>query len=216
MSVIEATIASLQALVIPAMKLKARKDKKHRLVSQRKEKHPVLPPRQRGGGAHVRQPEVNNKIAGPSTVSLPRGGPETESELDSESEEEDFSETEETVGCTSAPIPKTEFRALIRKDRVCFLKAKVVPGQRVTDDPQNPWGMLKKMEGYVVAAHCTYMSFKAAPETPRSTPEQQDNSPPLRQTCSHIAALLFKVKAAVRNNLVNPACTSTACERKAA
>ena len=73
---------------------------------------------------------------------------------------------------------------------VTFVKAEVLPGQRVTEAPHKAWICLKKKEGYVSCAHCTCMAG-------------------LGEACSHIAAVLFAIEAVSSAGINNdPACTS--------
>ncbi|KAI8486970.1 hypothetical protein Bbelb_352300 [Branchiostoma belcheri] len=73
-----------------------------------------------------------------------------------------------------------------------YPRAKCRPSEKLNDIPHtDPTGTIKK----------AYCSCTAG----------------LSQTCNHVAALLFKVEAAVRTNMADPAaCTSTACQWNAA
>eukprot|EP00795_Rhopilema_esculentum_P004077 gene4077-20257_t len=64
----------------------------------------------------------------------------------------------------------------------CFLKAKVMPSHRVSGALHPPW-----------CAHCTCMAG-------------------LGETCSHIAAVLFKVEMGVKLGLSSESSTSEACK----
>ncbi|XP_046557794.1 uncharacterized protein LOC124266993 [Haliotis rubra] len=89
------------------------------------------------------------------------------------------------------------YNAIDDQSPYCFLKTKVIPSQRLRDKPHQPWVCVKKSEGTVFCAHCTCMAG-------------------LGEVCSHVAALLFKVDAAVRAGLTAKACTSEACKWNAA
>ncbi|XP_035665191.1 uncharacterized protein LOC118408483 [Branchiostoma floridae] len=71
-----------------------------------------------------------------------------------------------------------------------FLLAKCRPSQRINDIHHKTW-VCCHPTGTVRTAYCSCTAG-------------------LGQSCNHVAALLFKVEAAVRTNLVNPACTSIA------
>ncbi|KAK2180565.1 hypothetical protein NP493_437g00005 [Ridgeia piscesae] len=74
----------------------------------------------------------------------------------------------------------------------CILKADVIPSQRVNDTPHHPWVGLHEKDRVVTAAHCDCMAG-------------------LGESCSHVAALLFKVEAAVRLGYTRRACTELPC-----
>ncbi|WAR20906.1 hypothetical protein MAR_014880 [Mya arenaria] len=61
----------------------------------------------------------------------------------------------------------------------CFLRAAVTPSMRTRDKPHSAWVCLEKVSAEVYCAHCTCMAG-------------------LGETCSHVAAILFKVELAVR------------------
>uniref|UniRef100_A0A1X7UUJ3 SWIM-type domain-containing protein n=1 Tax=Amphimedon queenslandica TaxID=400682 RepID=A0A1X7UUJ3_AMPQE len=73
----------------------------------------------------------------------------------------------------------------------CTLK-KVRPSQRTNDKPHEAWVGLKKDAGDIITAHCSCMAG-------------------LGETCSHVAALLFKVEAFHRLELGKASCTSLPC-----
>lgn len=75
---------------------------------------------------------------------------------------------------------------------VCVMKAKVTPSQRIREKSHEPWVIIHKTNGYVVAAHCT---CKAG----------------LGEACSHVAALLFKINAASTLGLNTESKTSLKC-----
>ena len=72
------------------------------------------------------------------------------------------------------------------------LRAGVKPSMRINDDAHQPWVTINK-DGVVIAAHC---NCKAG----------------LGESCSHVAALLFKVEAAVRLGYTTLACTDVPCQ----
>jgi len=69
----------------------------------------------------------------------------------------------------------------------CLLKCDCRPSERLRDVPHKLWICISKEDGKVLKAHCTCMG-------------------------NHIAAALFRVEAAIRLGLNNPACTTKACE----
>lgn len=77
---------------------------------------------------------------------------------------------------------------------VCLVKTTVIPSQKVTDKKQwhQCWVCLDKQTGYVITAHC---SCKAG----------------AGEACSHVAAVLFKIEAAVKLDLNQQSKTSVAC-----
>ncbi|KAH3822281.1 uncharacterized protein LOC127881093 [Dreissena polymorpha] len=75
----------------------------------------------------------------------------------------------------------------------CALRAKVIPSQRVSEKPHQPWVYLDKQSSAVFCAHCTCVAG-------------------LGEVCSHVAALLFKMDTAVRLGLTSKSSTSDACK----
>lgn len=78
--------------------------------------------------------------------------------------------------------------------KYCFLKGDCRPSERLNDPPHKLWVcVLKGESNRIMSAHCTCMAG-------------------MSETCNHIAALLFRVDAAVTCGLTNPSCTAKACE----
>lgn len=77
--------------------------------------------------------------------------------------------------------------------KYCLLKADCRPSERLRDVPHKLWICFLEKEGKVVKAHCTCMAGMSS-------------------TCNHIAALLFRLEAAMRLGLINTSCTSKSCE----
>ena len=73
-----------------------------------------------------------------------------------------------------------------------IFRADVRPSYRVTEKPHHPWVAVSS-EGKVLAAHCDCMAG-------------------LGESCSHIAAVLFKIEAAVRGGYTTSACTDEPCQ----
>ena len=61
------------------------------------------------------------------------------------------------------------------------------------DTPHKVWVCVLKSDHTIKTAHCSCMAGMSA-------------------TCNHVAALLFRVEAAVRYGLTNPSCTAKSCE----
>jgi len=76
--------------------------------------------------------------------------------------------------------------------RLQYLSAKVIPSQRVSKKPYDAWVCVDG-NGTVKCAHCTCMAG-------------------LGQVCVHIAAVLFKVEAAVKLGFTKRSSTSEACK----
>ena len=75
----------------------------------------------------------------------------------------------------------------------CILKSECRKSEKINDPFHKLWVIFNKKSAKVMCAHCTCMAG-------------------LSQTCNHIAASLFRIEAAVRNGLTNPACTSEKSE----
>ena len=73
-----------------------------------------------------------------------------------------------------------------------LLKAEITPSQRLNERPHQAWVALTVNEATVIAAHCSCMAG-------------------LGESCSHIAALLFKIEAAVCSGFTRRSCTEEAC-----
>ncbi|XP_003730120.1 uncharacterized protein LOC115928222 [Strongylocentrotus purpuratus] len=86
---------------------------------------------------------------------------------------------------------QTVYHQVTSKGFIIF-SAAVKPSQRLNDAAHSPW-VATDNTGQVVAAHCTCMAG-------------------LGESCSHVAAVLFKVEAAVRLGYTTQACTDVACQ----
>ncbi|XP_057306788.1 uncharacterized protein LOC130644983 isoform X2 [Hydractinia symbiolongicarpus] len=71
-------------------------------------------------------------------------------------------------------------------------KCEVKPSYRTNDKPHQPWVALNQ-SGSVLAAHCSCMAG-------------------LGETCSHVAATLYKIEAAVRLGLTTQTPTDVPCQ----
>ncbi|XP_060601622.1 uncharacterized protein LOC132754891 [Ruditapes philippinarum] len=86
---------------------------------------------------------------------------------------------------------QTVFHLEIKGTSNLLMKANVKPSFRVNEDPHQSWVAISK-EGDIISAHC-------------------DCKAGLGESCSHVAAMLFKVEAAVRNGYTKQACTEQPC-----
>ena len=75
----------------------------------------------------------------------------------------------------------------------CYLKTDCRPSQKISNVCHRLWLLISKADGNVLRAHCTCMAGYGS-------------------TCNHVAAALFRVEAAMRLGLSNPACTTKPCE----
>ena len=80
--------------------------------------------------------------------------------------------------------------------RLCFLKCKCIPSQKVKSKPYDVWAVIVKDHlepgGEIKSAYCSCTAG-------------------LVGTCNHVVAMLFRVEAAVRFNITKPTCTSKLC-----
>ena len=72
----------------------------------------------------------------------------------------------------------------------CFLKTNCRPSERLNDPPHKLWA---KKQAKIMSVHCSCMAGMSG-------------------TCNHVAAMFFRVEAAVRLGLTNPTCTTKSCE----
>ena len=86
---------------------------------------------------------------------------------------------------------QTVFHFITSTGNVIF-KADVRPSWRVTEIPHHPW-VVTTSSGCIIAAHCDCMAG-------------------LGETCSHVAALLFKIEAAVRLGYATTVSTDVLCQ----
>ena len=70
----------------------------------------------------------------------------------------------------------------------CIIKGQYRPSQNVNQPFHSLWIIFQK-SGKIRSCHCTCVAGKS-------------------QVCNHVAAALYRIEAAVRNGLTNPACTS--------
>ena len=86
-----------------------------------------------------------------------------------------------------------QYNKIDESSKYCMMKTDCRKSERINDTFHKLWVILAKKTGKIVSAHCTCMAG-------------------LSQTCNHVAAALFRIEAAVRLGLTNPACTSSSSE----
>ena len=80
----------------------------------------------------------------------------------------------------------------LTRSNYCIFKSECRRSQSINDTYHKLWLVLEK-SAKIKACHCTCMAG-------------------MGQTCNHVASAMYRVEAAVRNGLANPACTSTSNE----
>ena len=80
----------------------------------------------------------------------------------------------------------------------CFLKYKVIPSHRVSNQPYDVWTLVKKdtpeTPGVdIIASYCTCVAG-------------------LQGGCNHVAGMLFRIESAVASGATHPSKTSTSCQ----
>ena len=74
--------------------------------------------------------------------------------------------------------------------KFCVLKTDCRKSQSIRDTNHKLWIVIEKKSAHIRSCHCTCMTG-------------------MSETCNHVAAAMFRIEAAVRTGLTNPACTST-------
>lgn len=82
------------------------------------------------------------------------------------------------------------YHGIDEKSKFCILKAECRKSQNIRDTNHKLWLVIEKKSAHVRSCHCTCMAG-------------------MSETCNHVAAAMFRIEAAVRNGLTNPACTSS-------
>ena len=75
----------------------------------------------------------------------------------------------------------------------CFIKTDCRASEKLRDPPHKLWACVSKKDAVIKSAHCNCMAGMSG-------------------TCLHVAAMLYRVEAAVRLGLTNPACTAKSNE----
>ena len=76
----------------------------------------------------------------------------------------------------------------------CIVKCKVTPSQRTSSSPYNVWAVIKKENpgGEIYSAYCSCTAGLAG-------------------SCNHVAAILFRIEAALSSGITKPTCTGKLC-----
>lgn len=90
-------------------------------------------------------------------------------------------------------LGEINYHSISDSSHFCFLKTDCRPSERLNNPPHKLWLCIKTDSTEMVSAHCTCMAGMSG-------------------TCNHVAAMLFRIEAAVRLGLTNPSCTSKSCE----
>ena len=85
------------------------------------------------------------------------------------------------------------YHPIDEKSKFCLLRADCRPSQRLNDTRHKIWVCVSKSDHKIKKAHCSCMAG-------------------MSETCNHVAALFFRVEAAVTSGLTNPSCTAKSCE----
>ena len=93
-------------------------------------------------------------------------------------------------------LGQIKYHTISSNSAICLMKSDCIPFKNFNDKEDNfhkIWVCVNKESGCIKGAHCTCMQGAL-------------------ETCNHVAALLFRVEAAVTTGLTNPSCTSKPCE----
>lgn len=82
-----------------------------------------------------------------------------------------------------------KYHKISEHDKHCILKSECRKSEKISDPFHKLWIIIEKSTAKIRSAHCTCMAG-------------------MSQVCNHVAAALFRIEAAVRLGLTNPACTS--------
>ncbi|XP_074612144.1 uncharacterized protein LOC141866531 [Acropora palmata] len=89
-------------------------------------------------------------------------------------------------------LKEVEYNGVSVDSDYCFMKARCTHSMSIHDVPHTSWVCAAKKSGEIASAYCTCVAGMSS-------------------SCIHVTALLFRVEAANRNGLTNPACTSREC-----
>ena len=76
----------------------------------------------------------------------------------------------------------------------CIIRTECRKSQNIRDSYHKLWIVVEKKTAIIRSCHCTCVAG-------------------MSETCNHVAAAMFRIEAAVRLGLTNPACTSSANKR---
>ena len=85
------------------------------------------------------------------------------------------------------------FHPITEKSKYAVFKGECRKSEKINDPFHKFWVVVEKNSSKIRSAHCTCMAG-------------------MSQTCNHVASALFRIEAAVRLGLTNPACTSIPSE----
>ena len=83
------------------------------------------------------------------------------------------------------------YHAIDINSKFCIIKIECRESQSIRDSYHKLWLVIEKKTANIRSCHCTCMAG-------------------MSETCNHVAAAMFRIEAAVRLGLTNPACTSSA------
>ena len=83
------------------------------------------------------------------------------------------------------------YHCIGESSKFCILKSQCKKSQNIGDISHKLWLVVEKKSALIRSCHCTCMAG-------------------MSETCNHVAAAMFRIEAAVRSGLTNPACTSSA------
>lgn len=87
-------------------------------------------------------------------------------------------------------LGRISYNQIAETSKYCILRADCGASERINDPFHKVWVCIEKKDACkIIVAHCTCMAG-------------------MSETCNHVAALLFRVEAAVCCGLTNPSCTT--------
>ena len=85
-------------------------------------------------------------------------------------------------------LQKLSYHCISEESPFCAIKGECRHSQRINDTSHKLWLIIEKENAKIRSCHCTCMAG-------------------MSQTCNHVAGAIFRIEAAVRMGLSNPACT---------
>ena len=90
-------------------------------------------------------------------------------------------------------IGQISYHSIHETSNFCILKTDCRASERLRDPPHKLWACISKKNSTIKSAHCDCMAGVSG-------------------TCLHVAAMFYRVEAAVRLGLTNPSCTDKSCQ----
>ena len=90
-------------------------------------------------------------------------------------------------------IAQIMYHEIDQSSLFCFVKTDCRASERLRDPPHTLWACISKKDGVIKSAHCDCMAGMSG-------------------TCLHVAAMFYRIEAAVRLGLTNPSCTGKSNE----